>query len=672
MRPIAVLILVLGAAAALFFALTSITGSGERSAEGVRPGIAHPVNAAARATEALDQVVPPDVPVEAPAETRVARDEVEIAPGEDVRGAFSNWLEGTVLAPDGAPVANAQIELHERQVVSQFADVLRVMNGAPASEPYKRTKTDGSGYFRFGTLKPGRNWAVVVIAENFSRKEVGPVDVPEEGGVAEKIVLDPGFVLQGHVREELSGAPVAGAILALDNPAMFFATPAQRGTSNRLEAVSDDSGFYRFANVSPGQWVLECRATGYGTQQKMNVNFANAAERTLGEDFALKPAMMIAGRVLGPSRAGVEGILIDAFSNSQDPGCRSTTTSGGDGEFVLDGLNEGFYTLKATAPGYDVDPVMRIEAGATDIEIQLYEQGAVLGKVVDAASGRPISDFTCIVRKLNKQSRAWGAQIAVAQFQGRSDGSFQMGGISEGQYVMQADARGYASSFSQEFTVAQGISTPDIEVRMTRGGILKGRVVDATTGQPVARAQIQTNDNNHIDSEFTNLLSNLQPSALTRANALTDSEGNFEIKLLTPETYQLKVFAAGYTQHVQNDVSVGDGLPTEVPLIKLSQGATISGVVFGPEGQPAPGCTVSLSRTDGRLWSNVQGRTDANGRFELRHAPAGDYKLAAARPRDGQDSPFGSILDMKNSEVMLTIVDGQQLEQNLYLSQPPQ
>lgn len=667
MRPLAVLILVLGAAAALYFALTSITGPGTQAAGAATPSVARPADATPRPDVPLDGVVPPDVPVEKPRTTAPDRDVVEAAAGEEVRGAFANWLDGHVLDPEGLPVADAQVELYERQIVSQFADVIRVMNNAPEGQPYKRTKTDGAGYFRFGALKPGRNWSLAVAAENYSRKEVGPIDVPADGGVSEDVRLDPGFVLQGYVREKLSGAAVFDAVVTLENPALIYAPPAQRGSADRMEARTDERGYYRFANISPGQRAMMCMASGYGTQILYNINFAGSTEKTLSQDFLLEEAMLIAGRVMGPDRAGVADVTIEAFGNTHEPGCRSIAVSKAGGEFLLEGLNEGFYTLKATAQGWDVDPVMRVEAGTTNVEIQLYEQGAVIGKVVDGETGRAITDFRCTVRKLNKQSLAWGAQIAVADFQGRSDGSFQMGGISEGMYVIQGDARGYASSFSQEFTVTQGLTTPDVEVRMSRGGTLKGRVVDANTGEPIARADVRTNDNNHIDSEFTNLLTGLQPSAVTKASVKTDSDGRFEIRLVTPETYQVQVSSGEYTQLVMNDVRVGDGLSTDLGILELARGATVRGTVFGEDGQPAAGCSVSLTRNDNRLWGNIQGRTDSSGRFELRNAPAGDYRLAASRPRESQDSPFATILDMRNSEVQVTIVDGVDVEQNLYI-----
>jgi len=507
----------------------------------------------------------------------------------------------------------------------------------------------------------------VVTHEDFSRTEVGPIDVPAEGGATENITLDAGYVLQGYVREKKTGAPVMGALVSLDNPALVYSLPGQRGSAERQDVQTDDRGYYRFANINAGQRAVVCAAPGYGTQIKYSVNFAGPTGRAASQDFSLEPAHIIAGRVLGPDRAGVEGVVIDAMGNSHDPGCRSNATSKAGGEFVLEALNEGFYTLRATAEGWDVDPVLRVEAGTSDVEIQLFEQGSILGKVVDAETGRALSNFTCTVRKLNKQSKAWGAQVAQASFKGQKNGSFSMSGISEGVYIIQADARGYAASFSDEVSVTQGMTNPDIEVRMTRGGTLKGRVIDADSGAPIARAQIATNDNNYIDSEFTNLLVGLQPSALTRARITTDAEGRFEVKLITPETYQISVKAKDYTQLVMNDVRVGDGLTTDLGMLKLSRGAMVSGTVFDEDGQPAAGCTVSLARQDNRMWGNVRARSDANGQFTLRNASPGQYKLSASRPKVGQENPFMTILDMKNSEVQLTILEGQDVRQDLQL-----
>lgn len=665
MRPLAVLILVLGAAAALLFALTSIRDTNRR---GDGPA---PVVQAAEAEESspaqLEPVVQPDVPIEEVESEPEGRAVVDVE-GEAPRGAFRNWLEGTVLGPDRQPLAGAEVALLDRPASSEFATVLRVMSGGPEEPPYRRTVTDSSGYFRFTGLEPGPKWTLAAVHEEFSRKEVGPITVPQEGGVREEIVLEQGYLLHGYVRDKATGAPIAGATVALENPALIYLPSNRRPEeSQRLESQTDVDGRYAIPNVTPGQRAVTCKADGYGTQIKYNINFTGKKDKQINEDFDLEQGMIIAGRVVGPDREGVEGVTVDAFGNSHDPGCRSTAVSRTGGEFVLEGLNPGFYTLRALAEGHDVDPVLRVESGATDVEIQLYEQGSVLGKVVDGSTGRPLSAFTCRVRKYNQQSPAWGAEVKRADFRGREEGTFQIGGLSEGTYVIEGQARGYASSFSEEFSITQGLTTPDIVVRMTRGGTLTGRVVDGNTGEPVAYATVSTNDNNFIQSEFTTLLQGLSQSALSRLETTTDSEGRFELELLTPETYQVSISANGYTQTVMNDVRVGDGLKTDLGIVKLSSGGSVAGTVYGPDGRPLPGCTVTMSRVDNAMWGSMRARTDANGRFQLRNATPGQYKLSASRPNEAHENPFLKILDMKNTEVLVTVAEGQDLEQDLYI-----
>lgn len=668
MRPLAVLILILGAVAALLFAVMSLTGS----SDGVRE-VAHGREVIAAPPEQVPaaQLDPVQKPVSAADVEPESRSVVvvETAPGEEeITGAFDNWIEGTVVDPTGTPVVGAQVSLMAEAGMSRFADLIRAMNQTEPTTAYMTAATGTAGGFRFNRLKPGANWSVVVEHPDFARHEVGPITVLETGGTPVAVRLEEGFQLIGYVRDHGTGNPVPGAMLSLENPALLYMPADRRSPGDRIEVASDIDGKFVFRNVGMGQRALMCIAEGYATQIKYNLNFIGNEKRSVSQEFRMQPGTLIAGRVVGPDRAGIDGVSIDAVSMSNDPASRGSAISTSDGEFVINDIAEGLYTLKVTAEGWDVDPVLRVESGKTDVEITLYERGSVLGKVVDATTGRPLSEFTCRVRQVQKTNNAWGHETARRDFIGREDGSFELGGISEGTYVIQGDARGYASSFSERFTISQGLTTPDIVVPMTRGGTLKGRVIDSITGEPVANASITTNDNNFIQSEFTDFLQNLSPSALTRKKLTTDNDGRFELRLVTPETYQVAISANSYTQIVKNDVRVGDGLVTDLGTMKMSRGATVSGTVFGVDGNPAPGFDVNMARTDNRIWANLTARTDAQGRFTIVAASPGEYKLSASRPRGGVNNPFEKILDMKNSEVVLTLAEGQALVQDLWLA----
>jgi len=667
MRPLAVLVLVLGAVAALFFAVTSLSKTSRQTTVS-QVEAAAPADDTRRAAAALDTVerLPEEQTTQEP---RRAEVEITTATAGEVTGAFQNWIEGTVRDPKGNPIQGAAIELRKQAPGSQFAGLIRAMNpDAPAGTRHRSAVTDMTGRYRFATLDPSQSWLVAVQHPDYSPAEVGPLTLSEDGGTIADVQLREGFALFGYVRDHETGLAIAGAEVSLSNPAAIYRPqPAGTASTDPL-ATTDEAGYYRFENIPGGQRSMVVRRAGYGTQIKFNVNFVGRDESQMSQDFQLKLGQLIAGRVFGPDRSGIEGVTVRAISNGHDPGSVGDAASSSDGEFLISDLEEGLYTLQVTAPGWDVEPKLRVEAGTSDVEIQLFEQGKVLGKVVDAATGRPLPDFTCRVRQVHKTNKAWGHEVAHAEFRDAKDGSFELGGIPQGTYVVQGDVRGYASSFSDEFTITQGLTTPDVVVRMTRGGTIRGRLVDSASGQPIARAEIATNDNNHIESEFVTFLQQLWPSALTRTQTTSDAEGRFEVALMTPETYQISISSPNHTRVVLNDVRIGDGLKTDLGIIEMTAGASVSGVVYGPDGRPAPGYTVSLSRLDNAIWGNLRGRTDANGRFTIANASPGEYKLAAARPRDSATNPFETIIDQKNSEVRIVLADGQNVAQDLYLA----
>ena len=65
--------------------------------------------------------------------------------------------------------------------------------------------------------------------------------------------------------------------------------------------------------------------------------------------------------------------------------------------------------------------------------------------------------------------------------------------------------------------------------RLSQGGSLTGRVVDAKTGAGVKGARVETNENNWIDSPFTQLLGNAMARSTTPSKAVTNGNGEFTL-----------------------------------------------------------------------------------------------------------------------------------------------
>lgn len=689
MRPLSVLILVLGAVAALVFAIVSITG--DRGQHGTVVNRDLVVNAAEDEPGSAELAAPREI-VDPAGPLPTAAERAEVQTDASVRGAYLGGIRGIVVDQSETPVADAKVFLLNVQT-SETIEAVRLVNDQDPPKPKQSLVTDQTGTFTFGSLEPGE-WTIVVTHDLYVRYEANGIVVPEDGIVDEKIVLEPGLGVHGYVYDARTGVGIEGAQLVLDNSLAAF-LPSTRRSATRKEATTDARGYFTFPNAGDGSQTLIITAKGYATevhnnfllswgadeegddpgqagpaQFRRNMSKVRREEATRPKEktFELEPGKRIAGRVVGPNREGIPGVSVEAINQTGAVGSRGTAVSVSGGEFLIEDVAEGFYTLRAQAKGFSSQPLQRVETGSTDVEIVLAEMGSVSGHVLIAATGKPATSFTVKIRAMHPQNPSWGNTVANGSFHDRSNGSFTLSGIRQGEYVAEAAARGFASSFSEPFVVAEGKETTDVVVRLTRGGTLKGVVIDSYSGEPIPGAEVSTRENNYVDTELFELLDALSDSASTKASVRTAEDGSFQLELMTPDVYQIGIEKAGYSTMTLNNVNIGDGSVTDMGVQKLSKGATVSGKVYGPDGLPAPGATVYMSPTDNDPWGSRQARTDANGTYVIKNAFAGTYKLHASRPTGGRGNPFAAVVDMRNSEIEISVNDGQEYEFDLHMA----
>jgi protocatechuate 3,4-dioxygenase beta subunit len=686
MRPLAVLLLVLGALAALFFALTTMTGGGR--GEPKRTVAVAPAPTPAGNSEPL--TAPPPV-----VETRAETPEPDAGVRQAVRPAFDpkgpklafGAIHGKVVDEDGKPVPGATVSLFDTKPSSLGEDYFMMM-GKDRPRALSKAESGPDGQFRFEQLDPRKDWSLEVGHDLYEywTSEVS-IPVPEGGIYPETIVLRPGKTMSGVVRSAASGQPIEGALLVAENP--FAVTrPKNKRAQGRLEARSDANGAYAFTNLgaAPGQnRTLTITAPGYATQVHLNfmmvdytapsnkvVKNRQEPVRMVGrvKDFDLELGHTIAGRVVGPDRAGMAGVEIEALHQTGAVGSTATTTSGKNGEFLLGDLAEGIYTLRVTATNFDAAPVQRVETGNTNVVIELFELASASGKVVDA-DGRPLSAFTVKARQTNDVNPAYGAVAAQRAVKGSADGGFELTGIPEGSYVIEASAEGYAACFSEPFTATQGLVASDLVVRMTHGGSLSGQIVDAN-GAPILGAEVKTVENDYIEGDFWEFFNAIEPSAMTKAQAFSDQDGRFTIDVMTPGLYQVQIRARGYAPTFVKEVEVVEGVETQLPTQVLGRGATILGLVYGRDAAVVSGSVVQLTPADLLDTSNNrQTRSDGTGRFVLENVQPGNYDLSATRPSGGAGNPFEALADINQSKITLSIEEGGRYEVELFLGARP-
>jgi len=653
MRPLAVLALVLAAALSLLFAFSSIWGGGEPDrARAVTPradvaAVTPDANANAdlAAVERIEETVRESVPADS------------VADLQDI-GGYTNSLSGTVFDPGRTPVPNALVKVYREGSVEDFRMLTAVLNPGSAQQKATRTtRTDEFGNYEFQGLPPGNQAMLVVEHENFQRTEVQGLTIPFEGDVREDVHLVEGFRVFGMVTSHSTGRPIAGAVVVLDSP-LAAQLPANRPSPDRLTATTDDTGRYDFYHVTPGGKWLTCRAEGFATQIKSDVMLQNGSgvDRHLSIDVRMHVGQKITGRVIGPDRQGVPGATLDAMSYNADSLSKGAAVCDDDGNFVIEGLAEAEYSVIARAQGFGEERKIRVSAGTEGLEIELKELGGVMGRVVDAKSGRALSNFKVSARLVNQTGTFVGRVAQQANVRDAKNGAFHLRGLAAGMYVVQASADGYADTRSDTFSVGQGLTVPDVVVQMSRGGTVTGVVINGYTNKPIAGAVVSTQENKWVDSPFTKALGGLVARSTTDAMAKTDKDGRFELELLTPGDYQINVKHPEFTSNQMNDVTVFEGQDKELGAIKVYTGSRLMGRVFNGDGTPCPGATVSLHPADGVMARNYETRTNSEGKYSLSNISPGTYQVSAARPAQ-EGNPFGVIVDMKNTERRLALID---------------
>jgi hypothetical protein len=178
----------------------------------------------------------------------------------------------------------------------------------------------------------------------------------------------------------------------------------------------------------------------------------------------------------------------------------------------------------------------------------------------------------------------------------------------------------------------------------SKPGTIRGRIVVAETGRPLARARV-------------GLISATAPGRPLMTSS-SNSLGNFELRDVPPGPYFVSASRAGYLelQHGQRRprergtaVIVRDGETVPRIDIALPRGSVLAGRITDDAGHPYPGILVSvweMRYREGRRLPFPAGgaRTDDLGDYRIFGLPPGAYHISAASPetwRNEKNETFG-------------------------------
>jgi protocatechuate 3,4-dioxygenase beta subunit len=309
-----------------------------------------------------------------------------------------------------------------------------------------------------------------------------------------------------------------------------------------------------------------------------------------------------------------------------------------DGEFSIDGLTPGqAYDLRLFGPTGPANGKSSVVAPASALQLVVPGKGRIAGRALDAASGEPITDFSVgygpdtggrggpriLFRVVGESADSTGQAVPVHS----DDGAFALDDVPAGTWRVTVSAEGYQTAHTAGVVVDEGATRSGVEVRLSKGATLKGRVLDATNGAPVANATVSLASSGGRSG----------PPALAgesnAGDATTDAGGEFELDGVATGRQTLHVSHPDYTDATQTVEIKDEGTTVEV---RMTPGSAIGGVVLSDANQPVPEATVSLGQ-EGAAGFGFRGGgggqstvSDSSGQFSFDHLGAGRYSLEAS------------------------------------------
>lgn len=519
-------------------------------------------------------------------------------------------------------------------------------------------------------------------------------------------------------RVTVGGKPVQGVILTAEPVESGEQNVLQRMMEKRqlLKAATDVEGRYRIEGLQPGRYsispyspalVAKDARTAGAIKEMVNVTDGEAVEKI---DFTLARGGVITGRVVNAEGRPVIGELVTAtITGEPTPAAPNPMFAGtpfGGPNFKTD--DRGIYRIYGLPPGRYIvgtgqsaetgggfqlktrvykqtfhpgvtekDKANAVELGqgeeATGIDIKIGLPTGTFkasGRVIDAATGKPIPNFVATYSMLDDNQQYVGMNGLGAVTNAR--GEFKLENLAAGKYTAYAflDEESDLYSDLANFEITNGDVT-GIVIKVNRGSSLSGVVVVEGTADPAVLSNV---------SQLQLGVWMIEPtlSAPNISNAQIGADGSFLLRGLQPGKAQIylnkffstsklavaRVERAGLP--VQGGIQIGAGEQIrDIRVILVNATGVVRGHVklAGDQIPDDVRLTVEVRSGAGQELKRSVAEVDNNGRFAIDDLLPGEYELLVRRhpddrSGDGDEPLLRQVLSVRSDEpveVALTI-----------------
>lgn|GEM_PF-4203103 len=600
-------------------------------------------------------------------------------------------LRGRLIDASGAPIAGVAVHLHESP------DNEPMMLALPSQRrhlltPVAAAESDHRGGFALGLqIAEDKAYDVFVRSpEHATVRLAGLRLLAEQWHDIGEVTLEPGATLRGRVTvadRPLLPAPQAVVTVTSGAPFADAAAPSAPGA---LFAYADHDGYYELKHA-PTRGVIRVSAVAPGFAMVIKGDVEMHTGRPVTVDFALPTGLTLVGAVQTASGAPIAEACVTAWPK-QAGMPEVKTYSDARGAFALAGLQRGKHLVVVTARGFAKLTQNDVEAPASSsldltlspqhrIQVKVTTpQGAVLRRYHLALRrffpAQPAAPFDAAALEAGKI----GALREVPEQRVRLDlatDHAEIVGIPDGIFVCEVRADGWAKSLSLPLALTAdrsgSTSPPLVEVLMSHGAQLRGRVVDET-GRPVAGASVTTRPAGAmLDNPLMRTLQSAAPPRITRRTTQTDERGRFHLEQLAAAKYQLQIEHPDKCREITAAISLKPNYGIDLQDVQMRSGATIRGtakIAGKTVGQMKVILTSDAATTDTPA-IRLETVTDREGGYSFtRPIPPGSYVIQAATV--GRQQPdteiFQQMLQLRKSTTTFRVTPGQRVvEQHLNL-----
>lgn len=443
-----------------------------------------------------------------------------------------------------------------------------------------------------------------------------------------RFVVPRAILITGRVVEP-GGRPVVDAQVRLG---------IQVGNLQILARTNVDvHGRFRMAVGEEREVILTAVAPGHAATSQLVWAGREAPEATL----ELGPEQPLRGRVVDEEGRPLSGAVVRwvdsgrlgqalEWSGETDAEGRFTWSAAPPGEVHLSISAAGYRNRLAVLTGGDVEHRVELANPATDV-------ARVVGRVIDADTGEDVAKFQVALAWEDPADSRTDAFRRFDGAAGRFETEVRAADSQVGSwpgYVVIVTAENWEPYVTRRYSLDEGHQ--ELMIRLRRGGELTG-LVRTPLGEPARGASVAM-------TQPGRPLFIRQPGTLSASDGTSDSNGEFRL-MKRPGARGLVVFhdSGYYVAPLKSDAS-----RWEIILIPW---ATLTGFL-GPAGGPRAGESIRVeplaSWSDLGIYWGVNAVTDADGAFEFRRLPEGEFEVAHM-PRMGMRVGRSVVLQLQKT-----------------------